>query len=487
MITAVSFVNQSKSNRIRCLSKLSDFNFQTVNYIQNDSFHKAQNISFGSSFYDKVKTEQFIDDILNKRVFTDKRGFQGEFFRFGDKYGIKSPNPLDKSSPFVDFLGENNVREFYILKHIKSINPKIATSPVDIINKNGKFFLVTDFIQGVHPFDCQMNSSQFQDIIKKIFELDINGVYHCDLQSGNIFLNNNNATFIDFGAYDLLSNKGNYVSSDSLPISILLNNDARTIHNSHLDSKFLATFYDKTQKNHLIAYSDNPYLNIKSNISNLEYRLIYDYLKNNKSENPKNLFVDYLKSKSKFYNEKMIPFLQDLKIETTDVAQIQQRENAVNTEKLFSKIYSNPSDNVIKAELEKIQLKWLINDYQGAKTKAFDFLNKYLSNIENYLQHASSDEKPYFDTMKKMLEPYKNFLNKQEFNTHIFDNKDCITNVVFGSSCTTVDRDTVLALKDKIKHVDKSSKNNKFAKIFLALLLLTTAVVVILRNKNNKK
>ena len=74
MITAVSFVNQSKSNKIRCLSKLSDFNFQTVNYIQNDSFHKAQNISFGSSFYDKVKTEQFIDDILNKRVFTDKRG-----------------------------------------------------------------------------------------------------------------------------------------------------------------------------------------------------------------------------------------------------------------------------------------------------------------------------------------------------------------------------------------------------------------------------
>ena len=47
--------------------------------------------------------------------------------------------------------------------------------------------------------------------------LDINGIAHSDLQSGNIFLmNNDKVKFIDFGAYQLLANNGYYVPSDHI-------------------------------------------------------------------------------------------------------------------------------------------------------------------------------------------------------------------------------------------------------------------------------
>ena len=127
------------------------------------------------------------------------------------------------------------------------------------------------------------------------------------MQSGNIFLlDNDKVKFIDFGAYQLLSNKGSYVSSDSIGEYDIKNSTVKNLHNSSLEGKFLATFYNHEPVTHIISYCDNPYLKIKSNAANFEYRMIYDFLSHNKAENPKEFLTGYLKNKAQYYYKLII-------------------------------------------------------------------------------------------------------------------------------------------------------------------------------------
>ena len=74
----------------------------------------------------------------------------------------------------------------------------------------------------------------------------------------------------------------------------------------------------------------------------------------------------------------MLGFLESLQVNPQDNMPATRMQKAIENEKIFIEIFSNPSDEVIKAELEKIQMKWLLNDYQGANKKAYTYKNQHL-------------------------------------------------------------------------------------------------------------
>ena len=434
----------------------------------SDIFVSTQKISFKASEYNRNDAEQFIDKIAKKEITTNTRGFQGEFFKFGEKYGIKSVNPLDINSPFADLKGENNIKEYYILNQIKNISPDIAVAPIDLIEKDNKYFLVMKYIDGVHPFDSSLNKEQVKDIVKKLHKLDINGIVHSDLQSGNIFLTNNSqAKLIDFGSYSILDNSGKYIPSDSIPTIEYTNGNISKYNNSALESKFLATFYNKTIPTDIKNYSDNRYLNIKSNISNFEFRTLYDYLHHNKAENPQKFFSEYLKIKAENYHKPMTEFLEKLEISPNDIEQITQRNNTVQTEKMFYEVFSNPTENILKSELSKIELKWLINDYQGGKSKAFEYFNRFLKNIDSYTHSAVGIEKQYFDEMKHLLAQYRNFLDNDQYKGQSLTNAESIIGKIFNKEKTTSIVETAKNIKPNEKQI---STNNKYIKLIVAII-----------------
>ena len=494
VITALSTSNRHAYSAYPVFStkKHSAYTSNTYQKLKNtgDVFVKSKQISFGSSEYNKQDAERFIDDIIQKKVAYNKRGFQGEFFRLGENYGIKAINPMDKNSPFTDFDGINNLRENYILNVIKDIDPEIATKPVDLIQKNNKYFLVTEYIDGKHPFDSNINNKQMEDILKKSFVLDINGIAHSDLQSGNIILNNKDKVkFIDFGAYQLLTNSGSYVSSEAIRDFDIINSDVKNMHNSPLEGKFIATFYNNSPKSHLIGYSDNPYLKIRSNAANFEYRMIYDYLAHNKAEKPKEFLTDYLKTKAEYYHKPMAEFLEKLQISSNDAAQFTQRDNALKTEKMFAEVFSNPSENIIKSELGKIQLKWLMNDYQGGKTKAFDYFNKYLADIEQYSAQAVEQEKPYFDVIKKFIEPYRGCLDTAEYKGAVLADGENLVKKLFEKIEPVAQKVETAAVKvgEQIVQNTKNTKsNNKLVGAAVGIIGAGSAIGVWINNRFKK-
>ncbi len=494
VITALSTSNRHAYSAYPVFSekKYSAYTSNTYPKLKNtgDVFVKSKHISFGHSEYNRHDAEKLVDDIINQRISTNKRGFQGEFFRLGENYGIKAINPLDKQAPFADFNGINNLKENYILNVMKDIDPEIATKPVDLIQKDNKYFLVTEYIEGKHPFDSSVNSKQMEDILKKSFVLDINGIAHSDLQSGNIFLiNNDKVKFIDFGAYQLLTNSGCYVSSDAIRDFDIINSDIKNIHNSPLEGKFLATFYNNSPKSHLIGYSDNPYLKIRSNAANFEYRMIYDYLVHNKAEKPKEFLTDYLKTKAEYYHKPMAEFLEKLQISPNDTAQIAQRDSAVQTEKLFAQVFSNPTENVLKSELGKIQLKWLMNDYQGGKTKAFDYFNKYLADIEQYSAQAAEQEKPYFDVIKKFLEPYRGCLDTAEYKGAVLADGENLVKKLFEKIEPVVQKaETVVtqAGEQIVQNTKNTKSNNKLVGAAVAIIGAGSVIGVWINNRFKK-
>ena len=78
---------------------------------------------------------------------------------------------------------------------------------------------------------------------------------------------------------------------------------------------------------------------------------------------------------------------------------------------MFIEIFANPSEDVLKTELSKIQLKWLINDNQGNKNKAYDYLISLQESINTKAGKTTGSEKNYFLHMQELLKPYKEILD----------------------------------------------------------------------------
>ena len=168
--------------------------------------------------------------------------------------------------------------------------------------------------------------------------------------------------------------------------------------------------------------------------------------------------------------------MEKLQISPNDTAQIAQRDSAVQTEKLFAQVFSNPSENVLKSELEKIQLKWLMNDNQGGKTKAFDYFEKYLANIEQYSAQAGENEKQYFSVMKQLLEQYKNHINTQEYKGAVLADSENLVKRIF-EKVENVIKEVEMTVTTAGEQIIKNTKsNNKLVGAALGVVTAGSAV-----------
>lgn len=69
----------------------------------------------------------------------------------------------------------------------------------------------------------------------------------------------------------------------------------------------------------------------------------------------------------------MITFLESLEIPETDSLAFEKRKKAIEAEKVFKNVFANPNDNILRMELEKIQLKFLIGSNENdVKTKKIE-------------------------------------------------------------------------------------------------------------------
>lgn len=407
-----------------------------------DTFIKQRSVSFRSE-YNRTEILDLLAQVEQGNKNSDGQGYQSAFYKVNDTVGIKAPNPIHPDSPSADKLGNNNRKEFLTLNKIKEINPEIAVTPLDLIEYNDKAYLVMDVVQGKHPLEIKLTKRALDDLAQKCYELDINGIQHCDLQSDNIFIKQDKAKFIDFASNYMLLDDGKYVASDDYPVNAF-KNFVKNHTNKPKENKFLETFSKKAKIFDLKNSSDNFNLKIMSNTSNLEFRLIYDYIKQNKENNPKEILTNYLQSKSENYHKKMLNFLKSLEVSPNDIELNEQIKKAIDAEKLFIEIFANPSEDVLKTELSKIQLKWLINDNQGNKNKAYDYLISLQESINAQAGKTTGSEKNYFLHMQELLKPYKEILDVSRYKDSKLE--DC--------------NDLVKTIFDKDKHPTKPPEGN---------------------------
>ena len=437
--------------------------FVKTQNLQSDYF-KAKPVSF-KGVYNRQEAENLVDKIHANQLRADGKGFQSEYFKLNEEFGLKAPNPREQV-PWADTRGMNNAKEYYILQRVQAIDPDIAVRPVDLINKYDKNYLVMEHLEGKHPFSTKLTSQYLADIMNKAYLMDINGITHNDLQSGNIIISNDNKVkFIDFGSFNLLTNSGRYVSSDEYGAVFI--KEGQNI-NSPLKDKFRAVFYNDSPAYDIKNYSDNPYLNIKSNASNFEFRTIYDYIKQNKAEDPKQLFTDYLKAKSQNYHTKMAEFLENMDIAPGDTAQAEMRNKALETEKMFKEVFAAPSENVAKTELSKIQLKWLINDYQGAHVKAFDYFKRLFKQTQEFAQNSTGIEKTYFDTVLIHLDRFKEMLNNDRYKGAVLLNSDDVVKKVFDKAAENIAKVFDITPENISKPLSRAALFNK-KNVFITL------------------
>lgn len=363
------------------------------NFTKYDSFKHS--VSF-KSHYDKLEALNYIKQAESNNLSPDGKGWQCAFFKISDDIGIKIPSPYS-GNPNPDRNGINNIKEFYVLNKLRSINPELATTPIDLIQKDNKNYLVMNLIKGVHPVNGKFNPEQIDNLIQKTLQMDINGIVNNDLQNGNIFLQKDNTVkFIDFGSSNILLNDGSYLSTDAAPVNYFDKNGFFHHNtNSPADNKFLATFYNQKPLYDMKNNSENPYLKIKSNISNFEHRCLYDYLMKGNEEDPVKFFTGYLKAKAKNYHENLASYLESLKVSKNTPAEYEMVQNAIETEKLLKDIFENPDEGVIKTELGKIQIKWLLNSQENYQKTPSAF-KEFIKETQKYLENADFAHKEYF-------------------------------------------------------------------------------------------
>ncbi len=398
----ISAIQNTISSAVKKKQQINNYGNVAAHSQANDVFvkQKTQKISFKG--YDRAAAEKFIEQIEQSKVQPLGRGVQCEFYKINDEVGIKSPKPLPKYYR-ADLNGDNNIKEFFALKKINEISPDIAVKPHEIINKNGKTYLAEEIVKGSHPGKTKLTQEHVKDLLNKIFILDTNGIVNKNLNGGSIVLTSNDKIkLIDFGSFSILGNNGHYINSDAIQAEKYQNGKIANQVNSSREGKFMATFYSDYRPDYLMR-SDNRFLRIDSNSSVFEYKTIYDYLKTEQDNKPKEFFSNYLKTKSEQYHSKMIEFLESLELSKTDKTQYEMLKNAVEEEKVFKEVFANASENVMKAELGKIQLKWLSVCDLEQRHGTFGYFQDYLNMLNEFEKNAQGAEKKYFASLKKTI------------------------------------------------------------------------------------
>ncbi len=282
------------------------------------------------------------NSLCYKTKISDKTG---ELIDIAVKTRIINP----KTNPDMTF--EN---EALALKKINPINIGNSQKMFFRFEKDGKYYLVTNIVRGIHPH-CMENPFtpiHLDIILNHCFELDKNYFLHSDLKARNLLTGENHVGLIDFE------------------------------FTNHIEKNAILKVLSRQNKEFCCDYNvcSNPYFLIRSNLSNFEFRTLYKYINDiNKAfseEKADEFFVCYLKKKSK-YHEKWANFIEETGVnnisEMADYGHISIAKaeeiiyKAVNHERIAAKILANPDKEIIGTEFAKIYLRYAVfeNNYNN--------------------------------------------------------------------------------------------------------------------------
>lgn len=369
-------------------------------------------------------------------------------------------------------LGDSNLKEYFALKEAESVNPDISPIAHGIIKYRGDSLLVEDFVTGVHPEGQHLTNKQVRDLMTKFSQLDKVGIQHCDLQSGNIFLTDDKtARLIDFGSFHYINNDGLVISSD---ISMAKDVESSLAINPKDRVKKAIT------KNWIIGdikqVSDNPHSRLFSNVSNFEFRTLFTHLLDGSEENPLEFFTDYLKEKGATYHRNMANFYESFlprdyefmerfnNLNEEDKTILQAR----NYEKVAEEVLQSPTDDVIKTELYKMQLKAFssssndIGSSIPSKQKQASIYDKLVTLLKSNIEKSDGIYRTYFEENLKKIDSYAPLI--ESMNTVEVPENEDIINCLFNGI-----KSPLLNKREDIKTKNNDKNSSIFLKSFLSV------------------
>lgn len=413
-------------------------------------------------------------------------GYTSDIYKHNNNV-IKVPKKNDLKYEFHKTISENqNLKEYYALEKISEISSDIAVKPLALVRKNGQIYLIEEYVQGQHINKSNLCLEHIYDLLNKFLKLDTNCIFNCDLQAGNILLVDKNKTkLIDFGSFCIVNDFGQVLPSDDTTYKFFQEEASRVI-TKEANNRFAKTFlFDNYQD--VKSLMDNPYINLRSNATNFEFRTLYPYLLENSNKEGFEFFKGYLKLKSEIYHSNLVKFLENLSLdeinkmgyskEQFDVAK-SNIEKAINYENITKKALANPTNDIIEIELAKMQLRTILNlhDSLGSKIenpkKLKHAYEQLVSLLENGIKNSNGDKKEYFSEMLKSFE--NKFLNYPFVEEQVLiPDKENLVNI-FNS------------LKEEPKQIIEKSKEASSNKIFVSIILASIAVVGLINTIKNK-
>lgn len=346
----------------------------------------------------------------------------------GETYGVRFFRP-DAMNYGNDSAYE---KEVFALKKVKEANIEDAQELIDVIEKDGKHYIITNLAKG-KPLNAQegriLNSNQAQDVVKKLTRLDKSGFMQYDAQLENIFFSGDKAELIDFGGFSIsVQDKTTLEMLKSLGVSMDYDSfypDFGRLKEGDIKRLNLEESLKKTKP--YLGFSDidttyisrnsNPYFSAFSNISNFEYRSLFYHLfdttKAKGTDTANQVLINYLKAKGSEHHKPMACFFQELNIdEVSNACQIdkeaiaQRIKNATSYEKMLANLLSQETleENVLKTELAKIQIRWVAEEQKSAVQTQFETL---VSMIQGFKDKDTGALKQYYDNSLSFFEKLK--------------------------------------------------------------------------------
>lgn len=277
---------------------------------------------------------------------------------FGTAYKISLPiigtvvvKILNPENNNKSYGGGNLEKEAETLKKIP-INCRRSQKIIDFFKQNNNDYLVTNFIEG----KCLKSLSditqiQMDNIVDELYKYDTQGLMFYDLNADNIKVAGDNIGIFDFEFVELKNPlEQNYSAFNDL---------------HHIGRNFY-----------------HPH---KSCINAFENRALGEFIINSNEDTSRALTKKYLKSLSEYHNKKAIFYSKSNTINS----------KAVEYEKILSRIYNKPNDEVISIEKDLIYLRSItLNYYLYLKRLANNALlekdyiyytdfNKFVTDINN--------------------------------------------------------------------------------------------------------
>ena len=354
----------------------------------------------------------------NSALTSIAHGCNGEVNAYEDKFIIKKLFSPDKASHYDP---DRELKAMVSLEVNDMSGLGIPNGFYGYRNEYGDTFVVSQKLQGANPnhLTNKFNHENLSMLIRTIAKTDTPDKYwnhlkpyqfrtpfshlmHYDIKGGNLLIDEKYASIIDWEYLDFVN-----------IFNGIKNRNWGVINN----------------------YSDVP--NIPSNLRNFEYRTLLPYIeklgKNNNEA--KELFRDYLKLKSEYYErvhleydfvKNKLPKFKILKKLFNIKTNIDVCDEIIESQNAQKRVLENLTDDIVKAEAMKIQIARFI--YLLSTSSHGDETIINLKQIKNYITEAhklfmekeaccDGDLKIYYRDSRKLLDIWKGIIPIIETNS----------------------------------------------------------------------